>query len=573
VKFILSEDLSNVIAELNQPPGLNIKNMVPIIAILEADKVLSLAVLIGGLAIVLWLRRDRRLDTVPGPKAAYPLIGIGFALPVHAPALFHEWALQYGDIFKVRVFWYNFIFINTPDAVREILEKQAIATSSKAPAPMSHDIITGGKRMPTMPYGPHWRAQRSLVRIITTVPMTATFQPSQEFEAKQLLFDLATKNENERDYYQHMRRYAFSIIMTNTFGERVKHWDHPDMQTSMKSQELLRSTMKPFSFIVDELPPLQRLPSWLQPGRKRAEKIGKHVLDVKMELWRRMEKQFEAGKAPHCYAREILEKKQTWYDAGLNDEDLAWVAGGLIEAGFETTAAALNSLVLYLAARPKVQETAHEELMRVVGADRVPTFADMHNLPYVRACVKEVLRINPMLIPGVRHFTDTDVVYKNHVIPKGTVLVTNTSFLHFDPNRYDNPFEFMPERYLTHKLYSSEYAAMSDPYARDHFIFSTGRRVCPGARLAENSLDIAVASILWAFEVRPSLVNGIEAKVDSGDGGFLPGPFHIPIAFNARFVPRDDVRSRVIKEQWEVAMRDGYDLRGVQVDLDGVVKE
>ena len=547
--------------------------MVPIIAILEADRVLSLAVLIACLAIVLWLRRDRRLDTVPGPKATYPLIGIGLTLPVHTPTLFHEWALKYGDIFKVRVFWYNFVFINTPDAVREILERQAVVTSSKAPAPMSHDIITGGKRMPTMPYGPHWRAQRSLVRVITTVPMTATFQPSQEFEAKQLLFDLATKNENERDYYQHMRRYAFSIIMTNTFGERVKHWDHPDMQTSMKSQELLRSTMKPFAFIVDELPPLQRLPSWLQPGRKRAEKIGKHVLDVKMELWRRMEKQFEAGKAPHCYAREILEKKQTWYEAGLNDEDLAWVAGGLIEAGFETTAAALNTLIIYLLANPKVQQTAHEELIRVVGADRMPTFADMHKLPYIRACVKEVLRINPMSIPGIRHFTDTDIVYKNHVIPKGTVLVTNTSFLHFDPNRYDHPFEFMPERYLNHKLYSSEYAAMSDPYARDHFIFSAGRRVCPGARLAENSLDIAVASILWAFEVRPSLVNGIEAKVDPDNGGFLPGPFHIPIALNARFVPRDNVRSRVIEKQWEVAMRDGYDLRGVQVDLDGVVQD
>lgn len=545
-----------------------------IITSLEAHKVSSLAVLIGGLAIIVtWLRRDRRLDTVPGPKEGYPLIGLGLFLPLNAPALFHEWALQYGDIFKVRVFWYNFVFINTPDAVREILEKQAVATSSKAPAPMSHDIITGGKRMPTMPYGPHWRAQRSLVRVITTVPMTTTFQPSQEFETKQLLFDLATQNENQRDFYQQMRRYAFSIIMTNTFGERVKHWDHPDMRNALKSQDLLRSTMRPFSFLVDELPPLQSLPSWLQPGRKRAEKIAKQVLDVKMALWRRMEKQFEAGTAPHCYAREILEKKQSWYAAGLNDEDLAWVAGGLIEAGFETTALALNSLVLYLAGNPRVQERAHEELTQIVGVDRVPRFADMHNLPYVRACVKEVLRINPMLVPGVRHFTDTDVVYKNHVIPKGTVLVTNTSFLHFDPSRYDDPFEFKPERFLKHKMYSSEYAAMSDPYARDHFTFSTGRRTCPGARLAENSLDIALAGILWAFEVRPPLVHGVEAKMDTSNSAFFPGPFHIPIPFAARFLPRDHVRLRVIKEQWEVAKRDGYDLRGVQVDLDGVVKD
>jgi len=54
--------------------------------------------------------------------------------------------------------------------------------------------------------------------------MTATFVPSQEFEAKQLLFDLATDNENQRNFYQHMRRFAFSIIMTNTFGTRIKNW-------------------------------------------------------------------------------------------------------------------------------------------------------------------------------------------------------------------------------------------------------------------------------------------------------------------------------------------------------------
>lgn len=546
--------------------------MEQIVTILESNKVASLAILFCISTVVIsWLRHDRRLSTIPGPKGGYPLIGIGLQLPLNVASLFHNWGLQYGDIFKLRVGWYDMVVINTPEAVRELLEKQAISTSSKAPAPMSHDIVTGGKRMPTMPYGPHWRAQRSLVQKITTVPMTATFVPSQEFEAKQLLFDLATDNENQRNFYQHMRRYAFSIIMTNTFGERVKSWDHPDARNAVKSQELLRATSRPGAFIVDEWPPLQRLPKWLQPGRKWAEDSAKRVLDVKMNLWRRMEKQVEEGTAAHCYARTILERKEAWYSQGLDAEDLAWVAGGLVEAGFETTAIALNGLVLYLAANPRVQKEAQNELMRVVGSERLPTFADMQNLPYIRACVKEVLRINPMLIPGIRHHADADIVYKDQVIPKGTVLLTNTAFLHFDPRRFDKPFEFVPERFLEHKLYSSEYAAMSDPYARDHFTFSTGRRTCPGARLAENSLDIALAGILWAFEIRPPLINGFEAQIDV-DSAFAPGPFHIPKPFAARFVPREK-RLEVIKAQWNIAMREGYTLRNVQVDIDGLVKD
>ena len=543
-----------------------------ILLIYQTHRIIILAVLLGiAVLITTYLQHDRPLSTIPGPKG-YPLIGLGYKLPAKAPTVFRQWAAEYGEVFKIRVGWYNWVVINTPEAIREILEKQAAITSSKAPSPMGHDIVTGGKRMPTMPYGPHWRAQRSVVRQITTVPMTGTFVPSQEFEAKQLLFDLATDNGNQRNFYQHMRRYAFSIIMTNTFGTRINSLDHPDAQNAVRSQVILRRTSRPGAFLVDELPPLARLPKWLRPGEKDATDAAKEVLDIKMGLWRRLQKQVEAGKAPHCYAREVYENKESWYAQGLNEEDLAWVCGGLVEAGFETSAATLNNLLLHLAASRHVQDEAQEELMRVVGPDRQPTFEDMRDLPYVRACVKEMLRMNPILAPGIRHYAEEDVVYKGHVIPKGTVLLANTAFLHYDPQRFDNPFEFNPARYKAHNLYSSEYAAMSDPYKRDHFTFSTGRRTCPGARLAENSLYIAVAGILWAFEIRPPMVDGVEGEMDTGENAYPDAGFTIPKPFAARFVPRSEERLKLVKEQWEVARKEGYELRGVPVDVDGMVQ-
>ena len=538
----------------------------------QSHRFTTLFVVFGVAAVfTVWLRRDQRLDTIPGPKG-HPLIGVGYKLPPKAPAVFRKWAIEYGDVFKIRVGWYNWVVINTPEAVREILEKQAVITSSKAPSPMGHDIVTGGNRMPTMPYGPRWRALRGVVRQVTTVPMTTTFVPSQEFEAKQLLFDLATDNENQRNFYQHMRRFAFSIIMTNTFGTRVKNIDHPDVQNAITSQAILRRTSRPGAFLVDELPPLTYLPRWLQPGQKAAKEAAKQVLDIKMDLWRRIEKQVASGEASHCYAREISEGKETLYAQGLTEEDLAWVSGGLVEAGFETTAATLNCLVLHLAANPRVQKQAQEELMEVVGPDRLPTFEDVRNLPFVRACVKEMLRINPILSPGIRHYAEEDVVYQGHVIPKGTVLLANTAFLHFDPQRFKDPFEFRPERYRNHTLYSSEYAAMSDPLKRDHFTFSTGRRTCPGARLAENSLNIALAGILWAFEIRPPLVDGAESEMDLSDNAYPDAGFTIPKPFAARFIPRSEERLRMVREQWEIATKEGYELRGIPVDVDGMIQ-
>ncbi|KAJ5698628.1 hypothetical protein N7462_000633 [Penicillium macrosclerotiorum] len=533
---------------------------------------LSLALLLAATTIIIRLiRRDRRLDSIPGPKG-YPFIGIGYQLPPKAPAVFRKWALEYGDIFKIRVGWYNWVVINTPEAVREILEKQALHTSSKAPSPLGHDIVTGGNRMPTMPYGAQWRALRTAVRQMTTVPMTASFVPSQEFEAKQLIFDLGTDNKSQRNFYQHIRRYALSIIMTHTFGTRVKSLDHPAAQNSIRTQAILRRTSRPGAFLVDELPPLAQLPKWLQPGRKEAMVAAKQIMDIKMILWKQLAEQVSSGKAPHCYAKEIYEKKESWYAQGLTEEHLIWLTTGLVEAGFETTAATLNSLVLQLAANKTIQDKVHEELMDIVGPDRLPRFEDICNLRYVRACVKEMLRMNPIIAPGIRHYADEDVVYKGHIIPKGTVLVANTAFLHYDPSRFDRAFEFKPERYLDHKLYSAEYAAMGDPTKRDHFTFSTGRRMCPGARLAENSLDIALAAILWAYEIRPPLVNGVEMDIDLSDNAYTDAGFTIPKPFSARFVPRTEDRLRILKEQWGIAQNEGYELRGIPVDVDGMMQ-
>jgi cytochrome P450 len=94
----------------------------------------------------------------------------------------------------------------------------------------------------------------------------------------------------------------------------------------------------------------------------------------------------------------------------------------MIEAGSETTSSALNSAIKYLAKFPDAQRRAHEELSRVVGDSRLPTFDDEEALPFIRAMVKEVLRIRPVTTIGTPHYTTSDVVYKNYVIPKDTIV-------------------------------------------------------------------------------------------------------------------------------------------------------
>jgi cytochrome P450 len=241
-----------------------------------------------------------------------------------------------------------------------------------------------------------------------------------------------------------------------------------------------------------------------------------------------------------------------------------------VEAGAELTAVVIQNLILYLAATPDAQKKARDELDHVVGRSRAPTVADLRNLPYIRACVKEILRLCPVPTWAIKHFSDAEVTYKQHRIPKGTVLLANTSFMHWDPARYPEPSLFRPERYLDHPLPSAEYAVMKDPRTRDHFTFGGGRRMCPASRLAENTLDITAASMLWAFELRPPLVTDrdgkeIEGGIDVSNDAFQPSAFRGPKPFRVRFVIRGKEQEDVVRTQWESARACGYELRGQKV--------
>jgi cytochrome P450 len=149
----------------------------------------------------------------------------------------------------------------------------------------------------------------------------------------------------------------------------------------------------------------------------------------------------------------------------------------MIEAGSETTSSTLNSCLLYLLANPRVQKTAQSELDTILPPTRGPTFSDESQLPYIRAIVKEILRLRPVANIGSPRKSDEDVVYKDMFIPKGTNITLFQYAMQYNPERWENPKEFFPERYLDYPLRSGDYAGIGDFMKRDHFSFGVGRRI------------------------------------------------------------------------------------------------
>lgn len=291
----------------------------------------------------------------------------------------------------------------------------------------------------------------------------------------------------------------------------------------------------------------------------------------KMRHWNNLKERIAADNAPECFAKDLMESNYREY--GLEEESISWLASAVPEAGAETTASALNGMIRYLAMFPEAQARAFEEVTRVLGDGRMATLADEPEMPYIKAVIKETLRLCPVATTGLRRMADGDVHYRDHQIPKGTILLANLNALHWDHERFPDPFGFRPERYLNHPQRSAVYAAGGDIFARDHFTFGAGRRICPGIHLAENGLFLAVSNLIWAYEFRLPLGDkGNEVPLDISDEGFMEGAIRVPKEYSVRILERSTARSDLIRQQWDEAQRDGYVLRGVHVDVNGGVR-
>ncbi|KAM0424378.1 hypothetical protein ACHAPT_010526 [Fusarium lateritium] len=181
-----------------------------------------------------------------------------------------------------------------------------------------------------------------------------------------------------------------------------------------------------------------------------------------------------------------------------------------------------------------VQRKAQEEIDRVIGNERLPTLADRPSLPYIEAIVKEVLRWHPVAPMGLPHTSTADDVYEGYFIPKGSMLFANVWHFTHDPEIYDEPMSFKPERFLG--LQGNK--AAPDPHT---FVFGFGRRICPGRILADNALYLNIAQSLAVFTISK------DGQVAQPEIRFTPGVVSHPEPFEAIIKPRSPHYEKLIR--------------------------
>lgn len=265
----------------------------------------------------------------------------------------------------------------------------------------------------------------------------------------------------------------------------------------------------------------------------------------------------------------LVKAKPLGYGKSLGDSRpgkiLTRYSGGLIEAGSETTSATLNNCLYLMLSSPDSVKSAQEELDRVVGQDRTPTFEDEPNLPFVRGLIKETLRMRPINKFGNNHCTIEDHWYNGYFIPKGTIVMANWWYIHYDPTYYPDPEKFLPRRWFDYPHSAAKAAALPDGNQRDHLTYGGGRRICAGIHLAEKSLFINVARILWGFNICLAKdEEGGDIELDFSTQSLQKGSSSVTKPFPCDIKPRSQHHESIMREECQLAKEQGIDFSHIK---------
>jgi len=246
-------------------------------------------------------------------------------------------------------------------------------------------------------------------------------------------------------------------------------------------------------------------------------------------------RQMAAGTARSSFLSNLLEGGKLSADDLHN---IKWSAASLYSGGADTTVSAIYSFFLAMTLFPEAQKKAQAEIDVVIGNDRLPSFSDRTQLPYVEALAMEVLRwhvVGPLAIP---HQVLEDDVHEGFFIPRGSLVVANIWAMMRDERVYSTPSQFNPERYIP----AAGNELQQDPRT---VCFGFGRRVCAGLKLADASLWISCAMSLAVFDITKAVENGVEIRpmVDS-----TPGTISHPVPFKCSIKPRSSKATALIQQ-------------------------
>ncbi|CAI0558602.1 unnamed protein product [Linum tenue] len=445
-------------------------------------------------------------------------------------------AENHGPIFTIRMGVHPALVVSNWETAKECLTTLDRVFADRPETLATHILGYDRSMFGFSPYGPYWRQ----IRKIATLELLSSHRldllkhvrESEVQVATKELYSYWTKNEANGSVLIELTGWfeeiTLNVILKMIVGKSVGYL------TGGEDGVRLRRTFMDFfdlsgRFVVADGLPFLR---WLDVGGfEKAMRRTAEEMEAVVGEWLREHKARRGsrggGEKAAAAAEDFMDVilNVVGEEGGIEDRTLIMTLQALTLAASDTTAVTMTWLIALLVNHPEVLKTAQSELDSHVGKERRVQESDLRHLDYLKAIVKETLRLYPAAPLSVPHQSTEDCTVAGRFVRKGTRLIVNLSKIQRDPRVWSDPDEFRPDRFLTtHKdvdLRGQDFELIP---------FGSGRRMCPGVNFAMQVMHLTVATLLHGFDFSRTTVQPVDMTESIGLTNPRASPLDVQLA-------------------------------------------
>ncbi|CAI9090024.1 OLC1v1024707C1 [Oldenlandia corymbosa var. corymbosa] len=444
----------------------------------------------------------------PGPWKL-PIIGSIHHLMGSLPhQALRNLAQKHGDLMHLQLGEIPAIVVSSPRTARAIMKTHDLAFANRLECLVGKIILYNYSDVGFCPYGDYWRQMRKIcsLELLSTrnVRSLGSIRQDEAFRLVSSIQEEARIGKKSGgviiNFTQKTSSYTSSMVCRAAFGRTFGV--HRDILLELIKEALLLTSGFDVSDLFPSLKILHHL-SRMKPKLLELHRKMDEILDIII----REHAENPTGRNGEFGQEDLIDVLLRNKQSGdlpfpITNTNIKAVLLDMFTGGVETSATAVEWAMSEMMKHPDILAKAQNEIRKSsLMRKEIIEEADIQSFSYLKLVIKETLRLHPPLPLLIPRESREQCEIDGYIIPPKTRVLVNAWAIGRDPEAWDDPESFRPERFENHSV---DFNGTNHEYIP----FGAGRRSCPGISFGLANIEVPLANLLYFFDWK--LPDGVE---------------------------------------------------------------
>ncbi|XP_052206860.1 uncharacterized protein LOC127811193 [Diospyros lotus] len=437
---------------------------------------------------------DLKAKLPPGPWKL-PLIGNLHQLAAGSlpHRILRDLARKHGPIMSLQLGEVAAVVVSSAEIAKEVMKTHDIIFATRPPILASRIVSYDSTDIAFAPYGEYWRELRKICTLeLLSTKRVLSFRSIREEEVSTLITSISSNTGSIINLTERIFLTMNGITSRAAFGKKSD-----DQEAFISALDKVIKAAGGFD--ISDLYPTAEWLHWISGMKPKLEKVHKEVDSIlgKIINEHKVLKATRTGKEDRA-DEDLVDALLGYHGRGphefsLTTDNIKAVIMDVFSAGTETSSTTVDWAMAEMMKNPRIMKKAQAEVRQVFNGKGKVDEDGVQELKYLKQVIKEVLRFHPALAMLLPRQCRERCEINGFEIPVKSKVIVNAWAISRDPNYWNDPESFIPERFLDS---STDYKGNNFEYIP----FGAGRRICPGITFGLANVELPLANFLYHFD-------------------------------------------------------------------------